>query len=164
MRAALTALADELKRLKSAGVKSVVVSEETLAHLRRAVKTRANKSASEGLPSDAIPSRVAGAATSLSSPTPIKQNAVKESPPPPSIPSVVTYEAPTPAFTYKPLVPENAVAIPAPPTVKLPSGGKQERWDALLNLVTNDPVCKMHVRPGKKIVLGVGNVDAKIFF
>lgn len=31
-------------------------------------------------------------------------------------------------------------------------------------MVLNDPVCLSHVRPGKKIVLGVGSLEAKIFF
>ena len=54
--------------------------------------------------------------------------------------------------------------LPPPPKVVLPTGDKQTRWDALLQLVLNDPVCKSHVRPGKKVVLGVGNLDARIFF
>ena len=28
----------------------------------------------------------------------------------------------------------------------------------------NDPTCRAQVRPGKKVVLGVGSVDAKIMF
>jgi uracil-DNA glycosylase len=54
--------------------------------------------------------------------------------------------------------------LPPPPAVSLPSGDKQVRWDALLQQVINDPVCRAHVRPGRKVVLGVGNLDAKIFF
>ena len=33
-----------------------------------------------------------------------------------------------------------------------------------MKIVTSDPVCQAHVRPGKKIVVGVGTLDAKIFF
>lgn len=55
--------------------------------------------------------------------------------------------------------------LPAePPTVVLPSGDKATRWAALRELVLNHPVCRAHVRPGKKVVLGVGSLDAKIFF
>jgi DNA polymerase len=46
----------------------------------------------------------------------------------------------------------------------LPEGDKAKRWAALLDLVLNDPVCKASVRPGKKVVLGVGSLEAKIFF
>jgi DNA polymerase len=57
-----------------------------------------------------------------------------------------------------------APTLPPPPKVVLPAGDKKTRWDALLKLVTDDPVCRSHVRPGKKVVLGVGDLDAKIFF
>ena len=57
-----------------------------------------------------------------------------------------------------------APKLPPPPVVSLPDGDKQTRWNALLAQVTADPVCVKHVRPGKRVVLGVGNLDAKIFF
>jgi uracil-DNA glycosylase family 4 len=58
-----------------------------------------------------------------------------------------------------------APAIPAePPVVTLPEGDKRTRWEALRALVLNDPVCRAHVRPGKQVVFGVGDLDAKIFF
>ena len=40
MRAALTALTDELRRLRADGVRSIAVSDESLATLRRIVETR----------------------------------------------------------------------------------------------------------------------------
>lgn len=65
----------------------------------------------------------------------------------------------------KPLVAAAATpALPAPATFTLPAGDKQARWNALRDLVTNDPVCRAHVRSGKKVVLGVGALDAAIFF
>ena len=48
--------------------------------------------------------------------------------------------------------------------VTLPAGDKKTRWDALFALVTQDPECLAHVRAGKKVVLGAGNLDARIFF
>jgi DNA polymerase len=86
-------------------------------------------------------------------------------------------ESPAPA----PLAPAVSLAMPAvrrapasipgiapvpaePPVVQLPEGDKAARWAALREIVANDPVCLAHVRPGKKVVLGVGNLDAKIFF
>jgi DNA polymerase len=51
-----------------------------------------------------------------------------------------------------------------PPVVVLPEGDKQTRWDALRDLVLADPLCRSKVRPGKKIVLGVGSLDAAIMF
>jgi len=48
--------------------------------------------------------------------------------------------------------------------VTLPSGDKHAQMDWLRDRVLNDPVCLSHVRPGKRLVVGVGNLDAKIFF
>ncbi|MDR1891278.1 MAG: uracil-DNA glycosylase [Puniceicoccales bacterium] len=50
------------------------------------------------------------------------------------------------------------------PKVILPEGSKLERREWLKNKVVNCEECKKHVRPGKKIVFGVGNVDADILF
>jgi DNA polymerase len=55
-------------------------------------------------------------------------------------------------------------SIPQAPTVALPDGDKELRWEYLRNLVLHCPVCTSHVRPGKKVVFGVGNLDADIFF
>ncbi|MBI3886489.1 MAG: uracil-DNA glycosylase, partial [Opitutae bacterium] len=38
------------------------------------------------------------------------------------------------------------------------------RWHALRELVLNDPVCRAKVFPGKRIVFGVGPLDAAIMF
>jgi DNA polymerase len=48
--------------------------------------------------------------------------------------------------------------------VALPAGEKPARWQALQEQVLNDPVCRAHVRPGRKVVFGVGNLDARIMF
>lgn len=64
-------------------------------------------------------------------------------------------------------IPESPVAklpVIVPPVVTLPSGDKTARWHALLAMLQDDPVCRSHLRPGKKLVLGVGNLDAKIMF
>ena len=54
--------------------------------------------------------------------------------------------------------------LPDAPEVKLPAGDKPERWNALLAMVKADPVCGQELRPGKQVVLGVGDLDAEIFF
>jgi DNA polymerase len=48
--------------------------------------------------------------------------------------------------------------------VVLPEGGKDARLAAVLRQVLDDPVCRSKVRPGKKVVLGVGSLDAAIMF
>ncbi len=132
MRFALTALTDELRRLKTAGVKTVAVSDASIAALRETMASRAQPAVGPEL--KAVP--------------PLPVAGVK-----PVLPTKPVTAKPSPVPT-----------LPAPPTLTLPDGGKQIRWDALLALVQNDPVCRAHVRPGKKVVLGVGHLDAKIMF
>ncbi len=70
-----------------------------------------------------------------------------------------------PAVAVPPLTKSAAAPIPsAAPVVLLPEGDKRTRWEALREQVLNNPVCRSHVRPGKKVVLGVGSLDAAIFF
>ncbi|MDR2628451.1 MAG: uracil-DNA glycosylase [Puniceicoccales bacterium] len=57
-----------------------------------------------------------------------------------------------------------ATALPINPKVILPQGSKLEQYEWLKNRVLNCEECKKHVRPGKKIVFGVGNIDANILF
>ena len=136
MRTALTALTDELRRLKATGVKTVTVSDQGLAALRRVVEARN---------------------TGLRKPEAVT---LDEAEPAPRAPK--SFEPA--ARVVRPLVAETRSTLPAPPSVVLPAGDKQTRWDALLALVRNDPTCRAHVRPGKLVVLGVGHLDAKIMF
>ena len=48
--------------------------------------------------------------------------------------------------------------------IRLPHDTKQEQYEWLKSLVLNDEECLKHVRPGKKLVFGVGNLDAELFF
>ncbi|MBI5768203.1 MAG: uracil-DNA glycosylase [Verrucomicrobia bacterium] len=139
MRAALTALTDELQRLKTAGVKHVSVSAESLATLRRAVG--AGRQEPVGRRQETGDRRQEESAS------------VKVAP----IAAALSTEK-------NPRLPPPVSRLPAPPELALPAGEKRTRWDALLALVQNDPVCREHVRPGKKVVLGVGHLDAQIMF
>lgn len=133
MRHALHALTDELRRLKADGQKTVSVSDDSVAALRRVVAARRPAA------------RKAGAGE-RNKPRPEPASA-----PPSRPPSPAAAEPPPPA-------------LPPPPVVTLPPGDKAARWAWLRDFVTNHPVCRAHVRPGKKVVLGVGNLDARIFF
>ncbi|MDR2677651.1 MAG: uracil-DNA glycosylase [Puniceicoccales bacterium] len=55
------------------------------------------------------------------------------------------------------------IGPPPPPEVELPDGTKEERWNYLRDRVLRCPVCTAHVKPGKKVVFGIGNLDADIF-
>jgi DNA polymerase len=58
----------------------------------------------------------------------------------------------------------SAPALPEPPPIRLPEGDKASRWQALREIVLNDPVCRAHVFSGKKVVFGVGSIDSAIMF
>jgi uracil-DNA glycosylase len=138
MRQALLAVSEELRRLKGAGVGTVSVSEETLAAVRRVVRARAG-GAPRAETAPIAPQAPAAAPAARPSPA-----------------------APVPATVAVPRV--AAPSLPEAPVVRLPDGDKRARWDALLAQVTGDPICRANVRPGKKVVLGVGTLDAAIMF
>lgn len=140
MRSALNALTDELRRLKNAGVKTVAVSDEAVAALRQIVTARA------------AGGRKPGNAVTLSS------SVVPARPKPVSTP---VQARPTVAAVVSPPA---APMLPAPPAVVLPEGDKSARWAALHELVLGDATCRANVRAGKKVVLGVGSLDASIMF
>jgi DNA polymerase len=133
-RSQLLALNEELLRLKAGGLRSVVVSDESLDALRRVAAAKRVPAAGEV--DSASPPPVACAA-----PAPAAETGV-------------------PSARLAPSAPK----LPAPPAVVLPPGDKRVRWEALRELVLNDPVCRAHVRPGCRVVLGVGSLDAKIMF
>jgi uracil-DNA glycosylase len=61
-------------------------------------------------------------------------------------------------------VPSPVRMLPPPPEVVLPDGDKAARWAALREQVLDHPVCRAHVRPGRQVVFGVGNLEARILF
>ena len=144
MRLALDAIQEELRRLKSIGVSTVAVSDESVAALRRVLVARA------GLAREIVkisPSRPAAPAA-LASATP------------------KPYEPPPYRVTPMVAAPLNSAATvglpPVPPCVTLPDGDKRLRWAALRDRVLNDPFSQAQVAVGEKLVFGVGSLDAKI--
>jgi uracil-DNA glycosylase len=134
MSLAINALTDELRRLKASGQGTVTVSDEALAALRKSLERN--------------PPAPRGAAQAPSTPAPSG--------------------APTEAARPAPKAPARAAAPAAPvvppPVVVLPEGDKKTRWAALNAQVQEDPLCRSKLRPGKKIVTGVGTLDATIMF
>lgn len=135
MRAALTVLTEELRRLKAQGVKNVAISPEGIATLKRVVQARKGQ-----------PAAVAPATAPVMMPESAERPAV-----------VAARREAAPATPPEP-------KLPPPTPFTLPEGTKEERMAALRTIVLNDPECAKHVRPGKKIVVGVGTLDAKIMF
>lgn len=76
----------------------------------------------------------------------------------------VTAKAVEPILFSPEIPPAMSRRLPSRPTVDLPQGDKSSRMEWLRNRVQQDPVCRERVRPGKQVVVGVGNLDAKIFF
>ena len=140
MRATLLAINEELIRLKTAGVKDVSISDEAIALLRKLAGS-----------SEAAALTVEGQSTAPSS------TRSEPAAAPPTFGERTRSAAPA-------APPPAAREWPAAPAVSLPDGDKQTRWDALLDRVKADAVCQKELRPGKQVVLGVGNLDASIFF
>lgn len=144
MREELEAVVEDLRRRKAEGEKWVYLSEETLATVR---ETATQLRTAEARPS-----------------TPAVEPQTRREPP-----SHEALFAPAPKQT--PATPPAPVAaqktennLPAPPKVDLIAGSKEEQWNWLREKVLSCPVCNSHIKPGKKVVFGVGNLDASIFF
>ena len=145
MRNALHALTDELRRLKNAGVKTVSVSDESINALRRAMQKTGDWKPETAVSDGNAVTRIKGAGEPLDAPPRRIESA-------PRMPTMA-------------VVPAVAVpSLPSAPVVRLPEGEKATRWAKLLETVTNDVTCKANVRAGKKVVLGVGSLEAKIMF
>ena len=150
MRATLQAITDELRRLKAAGVKNVSVSPDSLEALRALVARRA------ALDPAAVKAPARGDARQSEEPGASAREAST---------SVATAAAAPVARTRAPAAPEPvARTLPDPPELVLPDGDKATRWAWLRVSVLKNEVCCANVRDGKKVVLGVGSLDAKIFF
>lgn len=54
--------------------------------------------------------------------------------------------------------------FPKNPEIILPELDKTGQYNWLKDKVLSCPICKQHIKPAKKIVFGVGNLDADIFF
>jgi uracil-DNA glycosylase family 4 len=142
MKEELLSVIDELKRLKKEGVEQVYVSEDSLRSIRSVAEsesaTVAKKEAEKAVAS--IPDKIRSA-----SPEEFDR-ILKEDP----------AEAPA---KRKP-----SSQFGKPPVVELPDGDKQTRWNALREQVLACSVCNENAREGYKVVFGVGDIDADIFF
>lgn len=142
MRAVLEAVIEDLRRRKAEGETHAYLPQETIEDLRRAAQR-----ALEPEPQPAV----------IRPPEPVAERVERPAPamdPHPTLtPSSVT--PPTPA---------GPAPIPAAPVIAIPQGTKQERWNWLRQRVLDCPVCAQHVKPGKRVVFGVGSIDADIFF
>lgn len=137
----MESLVSELEYLRTRGVDRVFIHENTLLHLHQAVKKRGLAPVIAPIPEQA---KVAIA------------------------PEPVYVSEPISAQPFHPTPEKDAsiknASIPAPEAFELPSGDKKFQWDWLRTRVLESSECLKHVKPGKKVVFGVGNLDADIFF
>ena len=160
MRRQVEALVEELNRLKREGATHVSVSEESLELLRGVIRGQGVA----GTGSQTAPE---------STPTPVKypKDHVHSS----EAAEVLTriFDERTnrsPAVTSPESIPDRPGAhpiepgFPPPPEVVLPDGEPAVRWQALREQVLKCPTCTSHVAPGKKVVFGVGSLEADVFF
>lgn len=144
MKEFLETIADELKRMLGEGADSVPLDDDSVRILRRMQADELAAEMRSGISSDGEPEEV-----KFASAEDLKIEAKKE-----YAPKQVKIVASTP----------QPRTIPAPKPFELPDGSPAEKWEALRDLVLSDPVCNAHVKPGKKVVFGIGNLSAKIFF
>ncbi|MDR0444984.1 MAG: uracil-DNA glycosylase [Puniceicoccales bacterium] len=71
----------------------------------------------------------------------------------------------SPMNTYSPRSPEQTLfGNGMTETPSLPAGNKRHQWEWLRDQVLNSEDFQKHLRPGKRLVFGTGNLDADIFF
>jgi len=143
MKAEVEALVDELKRLRKAGVTRVPVSESAIQALKKHMKAKTLDASTRAAVLDSIPDQVRSA----------------------DVKNFDKVFAETKTETKKASASKGyGPKLPRPPLVHLPDGDKQTRWETLRDMVLGCATCKGRVKPGKKVVFGVGNIDADIFF
>jgi DNA polymerase len=159
MKRRLDALVDELKRLKREGVTQLSVTEESLRGLRSMVAENAPDK-SPGAPSTAGGGGSGDLSTSqvrgTEDPKMFAHMLAKTEENPPG-------GRPRPAPSGKEAVTDVSDVL-VPPVVELPEGDKETRWKALRERVLQCPECNSHIHGKTRIVFGIGNIDANLFF
>lgn len=168
MHERVAAVVEELKRLKREGVTAVSVSGEAIARLRAAVAParandgRSTPGAATAARPDAAKGRTERAEDAAATPASGKPAGFT------NLLDVVQAPAATAPRTRVGAVTSSARRavgpLPPPPVIELPEGTKRERWEWLRRRVLECPVCNEHTHGDYKVVFGVGNLDADIFF
>lgn len=144
MKEFLETVADELRRMLNEGCETVALDDDSLKILRRMNAEELAAEMRAEIPSEDEPEEVKFAGVDD-----LKIESKKEQP-----------RERTKIVKNTP----NYGTIPPPTPFKLPDATPSEKWSALRDIVLSDPICNAHVKPGKKVVFGVGNLSAKIFF
>ncbi|WP_309379956.1 uracil-DNA glycosylase [Cerasicoccus frondis] len=171
MRAQLEAVIDELKRWRDAGQGAVYLQPGTMEAINAKVEAIRAAAPPESLPENqrreiepAFEGRHApGRRPRIKQDADLIKNFIAEAEKSPGS-APVKKKAAKKTVQKGQGLPPGVKEIPAPSAFELPEGDKQAQWDWLREKVLADEVCNEHLRPGKKVVFGVGNIDADIFF
>ncbi len=156
MKSALLSVINELKRLRQDGQSHVFVSNEAIQGLKDQAAARTARKAApvieqtEEERKQEVAEAIESIPKNIRSATVDDFNAVLKANPEELAKKVGKVSSKSP--------------FPPTPEIVLPEGDKQTRWQALRDQVLSCSVCNKHVRDGYKIVFGVGDVDADIFF
>src|SRR5687767_10734495 len=131
MRNALHALTDELRRLKAAGVKTVSVSEESIAALRRVMTSRRGGKTGISKP-DAVVRTVAieERKPEIEEPALERMAGRVVATAPAAATPVAGLRAPVAGKSAGVIPTVSLAALPPAPLVSLPEGDKAKRWAA----------------------------------
>jgi uracil-DNA glycosylase family 4 len=143
---AALAVLEELKRQRMEGVRYLYMEDSTLQSLENLL----------GGSKDPLPQ-------------PSRQPVAPVPEPTPDINALIIEESvgAAPALQMsKPNSSDQAInpALLTPPDISLPQGSKNEQWAWLKDRVLGCETCKSELNPNGKIVFGVGNLDADLFF
>ncbi|MAE53312.1 MAG: uracil-DNA glycosylase [Opitutae bacterium] len=141
------AVLEELKRQRTEGVRHLYIEDSTLAGLEKVLGADQTKQDVKNISARPVPEISQGRAVSFPQ--------VEEVPP-----STVQEKLPVVQSDSK----ANNPKLLSPPQFSLPAGNKQEQWEWLKDKVTGCDVCKSELNPQGKIVFGIGDLDADLFF
>ena len=137
---ATVAVLEELKRQRVEGRRQIFLEDESLSvlaeHLRGNSSGLEQEISKEDLPS-----------------TDLK---VEE----PGVPKMIRGESEVVISSDE----EKERGFPSPPSISLPDGNKSTQWNWLKEKVLQCEICNRELNPQGKVVFGVGNLDAEIFF
>ncbi len=152
MRAQLEAIVDELKQLRDENVEAVYLADETLENLRANISDNLQTQVGENKIVNNSPQKLSNTDVNQLAELNELNLAEKEK----------SQIAVSSKRREKAL--EDVELIAKPEYFELPEGDKLTQWNWLRDRVLHCSVCKSHVREGKQIVFGVGDVNSDIFF
>jgi uracil-DNA glycosylase family 4 len=146
----LDIVAEEIKDLRRQGITELYLQEETIDALKELIG-----------PLDSLGEAPAPRAA---------QHSSVEPPAPTGKASTILADfknekkAPAARPTTKKPAPSTPSEFPASPSFDLPDTTPEEQWLWLKNKVLSCSVCQSQVKPGKQVVFGVGDINARIMF